>query len=271
MRAFAPRQAELSGQRLEVRRQRRRLDRHVDPRQGTKVIALQMVVGRPVRGRGRQGRHELDDPRRVTVGLGGDHRLLPEQVDGVGAALAPEPLQAVGGLGRRLADDELARHPGDVPAGDGCGEVVAERQVLGHPDPEVEQPWHVGAVEVLGRVAQDVVVVHHRREGVDEPEELGLERWATHRPVHHPVGNRRAPEELRASADAELGEPPGDAPDRVLEPLVEGTGRHGRTVPTALRRRQALQPDGEEGVIAPDELLTLEPPANLDAGHPLGT
>ena len=100
-------------------------------------------------------------------------------------------------LGRRPADDELAGHPADVPAGDGGGEVVAERHVLGDADAEVEGPRHVGALEVLADVAEHVVVAGHRREGVDEAEQLGLERRPRHRPVDHPLGERRPSEQRR--------------------------------------------------------------------------
>ncbi len=164
------------------------------------VVPLEVVVGRPRRGRRAQGLEQLEHPGLVAVGLPAHHGLLAEQVDGGRAARAPERVEPGHRLGRRRADDELLGHPGDVLAGHPRLDGRAEGHPVGEVDAEVERLGHVDAVEVLGQVAGDVLVAVERREHVDEPEQLRLEGGPRHRPVHHPVAPPRHAEDLRALA-----------------------------------------------------------------------
>ena len=55
-------EADLAGQRFEVGGEGRRLDRHVDAGQRAEVVALEVVVGRPARGRVRTGPRSAPRP-----------------------------------------------------------------------------------------------------------------------------------------------------------------------------------------------------------------
>ena len=198
-------------------RQGRRLHAHVDPRKGAEVVELEQVVGRPVGCLGEEGGQEAADPGRVAVGLGVGDGLLAQEVDGEGPSRPPQAVQpghCVVGPG---ADDELLGHLGDVPAGDGGRRRLAEGHVVGHVEPEVEDPGDGGPLEVLVEVTHDVGVAGGGREDVDEPEELGLERRVRHRPLEHALGPPRRLDHARLVVAGELGQLVGDGRGRAVE------------------------------------------------------
>ena len=194
------------------------LDAHVHPRQGAEVVELEEVVGRPVRRLGEEGGQQAADPGRVPVGLGVGDRLLAQEVDGEGAcppatAGAARPTASAG----PGADDELLRHPGDVAAGDGGRRRLAEGDVVGHVEAEVEHLGDVGPLEVLVQVTHDVGVAGGGREDVDEAEELGLERRVRHRPLEHALGPPRRLDHARLVVAGQLGQLVGDGRRGAVE------------------------------------------------------
>ena len=216
------RQAGLVRERLVVRGQRGGLHAHVDAMQPTQVVALEVVVGRPVAAGVVERHDELLDPGGIPVGLGADHGLLPQHVHRVRAPRPPQLVQAGNGVPGRRADDELPGHPHDVAAGDPCLHPGPQRHTVGEVDAQVQGLGRVNAVEVLGQVAGDVGRVGQRREDVDEAEQLGLEAGPLHGPVHDPIAPPGAPQNPGAPARAQVGDPAGEG-DRVALHL----GDHG--------------------------------------------
>ena len=196
----------LPGQRVVEARQGRRLDTDVDPRQGAHVVAFEMVVRRPRRGGGDQCRQQLVDPPGVLVRLAVGDGLLPQEIDGEGAPRPPQALEPVDRFIRVGADDELARHAGDVAARQRRSGRLAKGDMVSDVEAEVEGARHVGFGEVLVEMAQHVGVARRRREHVDEAEQLGLERRVRHRPLEHALAPPRALHDVGPLPRAEVGD-----------------------------------------------------------------
>ena len=174
-----------------------------------------------------EGGEQLADPLGVEVGFGLGDGLLAQQVDGERAPLPPQPVQALHRLGRPRPHDELLGHLGDVVPGDGGGRSLAEGDVLGQVEPEVEGLGDVGALEVLLQVAQHVGVAGGRREDVDEPEQLGLERRVRHGPLEHPLGPPRRLDQPGALLSGQLGQLASDRRGGGIERRAHHPGGYG--------------------------------------------
>ena len=74
---------------------------------------------------------------------------------------------------------------------------------------------HLGA-EVLLDVAVEIVLVSHRRQRVNETEQLRAQLGVPHRPPHQPFRPRGDPEGPRLRSAPELGDLGGDRPDLSL-------------------------------------------------------
>jgi hypothetical protein len=116
------------------------------------------------------------------------------------------------------ADDEHFRHAADVAlddeSGDGCGDAVLSRaQCEAHSH---RQRALVGE-EVLARVTGDFLAGGERGQGVDEAEEVGLERRVAHGAVHEqalPVAGLEDARRLALDTAVQLA---AEALDVVLE------------------------------------------------------
>ena len=95
------------------------------------------------------------------------------------------------------AGDELARHAPDAAARDGGRDDVAEWDVFGDIETQLDRTRHWYAVEVLGHVTEHVGGVPEAGEHVDEPEQLRLEFGVGERPLQHLL----APPALMERAD----------------------------------------------------------------------
>ena len=79
-------------------------------------------------------------------------------------------------------------------------------------------------------MAEHVGVSGEGREDVDEPEELGLERWVAHGPGEHPLAPPRQVKDAGPLAGAELGDAAGQRAGIGIEPGI-ARRRHMITVP----------------------------------------
>jgi hypothetical protein len=216
------RQPCLPRQRLVVRGQRRGLHTDVDAVQRPEVVALQVVVGGPVAAGVVERHDQLLDAGCVAIGLGADHGLLAQHVDGVRAAPPPQLVQPGDRVAGGVPDDELPGHPHNVAAGDPGLHAGTEGHPVCEVDAQVQGLGGVDAVEVLGQVAGDIGRVGQRREDVDEAEQLRLEPRPLHRPVHDAIAPPGAAEDAGAPRRGQVGDPTGQR-DRVALDL----GDHG--------------------------------------------
>ncbi len=175
------RKAGIDSERSKVRREGRRLDRGRHPRQPPEVIGLEPLVGGPALARAEERLEEAGQPGCVPVRLGVGERVLAEEVDRGSSAPTPHLSHLAGDLAGILADDELLGHPADLAPRDARGDPAPARHHPGQLDRPADELGRRSLVEVLDEVLDRVPVVPHRREDVDEPEELGLELREAHR------------------------------------------------------------------------------------------
>ncbi len=195
----------------------------VGARDGPGGAVIEDRRGLPAGGLVRQFLDELAVAAGIGLRLGRVDRGLAEQVDGEGVALVPEALEPSARLAGVTADDEALRHAPHVLADDESGDRRRERifrGAQGHGEARGQRAA-VGE-EVLARVAGDAVAGPQRGQGVDEAEEVGLERGVAHGPVHHqalPVGGLEDAGRLAGEAAMQ---PAAEALNLVLEEDLVG-------------------------------------------------
>ena len=205
------------GRRCEERRQRGRLDRHVDARHEAPGVALEQRRRRPRPGRRDQRLEHRRHTRRVAVRLGFGDDVLAQQVDGRCLAGAPQTLEPRERILGRGTDDQLPRHPPHVASRGRRRDSGAEGHALRQPETEAEGARHLDAVEVLLEVPQDVRVVVAGGKDVDEAEELGLEARMRHGPLEEPLAPPAEVVDARLLGAGGLGDPARDRLDVALE------------------------------------------------------
>ena len=200
------------------------LDRDVGAGDHAEMVSLQSLVHRPRVDRIREVRDEIHVLRPVGLGLlVGDARLA-EEIDAEREAPLPElpkHRERIRGVG---AGDELLRHAGDLLRHRLREHGLRDAAGL---DREVHsgRGGDAGLGEVVDEMVVDLVGRPKHRKGVDEPEQLDLERLVLHRPVHELVGPERGVEQSGLAAPGQLEVFRADLQDATFDRGVGGGDR----------------------------------------------
>ncbi len=183
------------------------LDRDVDPRRVAPVEAV-AADRLPIAVGFLQGPEEFQVHLHEAFGLLFADRRLAEDIDRQREAVLADLLDVFQGVLDILADDELPGHAFEVgadgPVEDGAGDLAAEDGAFG---PPLHHRRHILVLrpEVLLDVAVEGLRGVEIGQDVDEAEELDLEVFILHRPVHDLAGPPALVENGRGLA-ADAGE-----------------------------------------------------------------
>ena len=163
------------------------LDRDVGPGDRTEVIPIESVVCIPAVHVGGEVLDEVEVLGSVRRCFGVGDARLSEKVHAEGEALLPELSehgQRVAGIG---AGDELLRHAGD-PTGHGLGKDPLGNTTRFHHQIHARGRSDTRLREVVGEMLVNLLRGPQHWERIDEAEQLNLERFILHGPVHQLVG-----------------------------------------------------------------------------------